>query len=312
MTPIKKAYIIMAHKAPGQLYRLIATLNDGASEFFIHIDKTADFSLFQSVKEFGSIVQFTERVDSKWGGFGSVQASLNGLKAVKASKNKFDRILLLSGQDYPIKSNEYIDDFFRTSPHSVFVDYFPIPNYKKWPGSDRGGWYRVDKYYIGLKWHEFLRSKSMNLISTYIPFLRRKLPGGMKPYTGSQWWSLDMYALNYILEYDAGHPEYRAFHQYTFVPDELFFQMILANSKDERIIKSLEANNKRFMIWEKSDSAHPNILRTTDFEAIKTSDHLFARKFDATIDAQILDLIDSEILQKDHVHSPKDVLFSNE
>lgn len=294
---MEKAYIIQAHKYPAQLYRLISRLNDGASEFFIHIDKTAEFSQFQTAKDFGQLVHFIERVDSKWGGFGCVQAGLNGLKAVKDSLKKFDRIILLSGQDYPIKSNEYINDFFKKSPHSVFVDYFPIPNYKKWPGSDRGGWYRVDKYYIGLKWYEFLCSKSMNLLSTYIPFLRRKIPNGMKPYTGSAWWSVDMYALNYILDYDATHPEYRAFHKYTFVPDELYIHMILANSTDEKLVKSMENNNKRFLIWEKSDSPHPNILRKTDLDAIMSSDHLFARKFDEKIDAEILDLIDSKILR---------------
>lgn len=287
----------MAHKQPEQLLRLISRLNDGQSHFFIHIDKTAEFSQFEIVKKFGAIVNFIERVDSKWGGFGSVQASLNGLKAVKNSSKKFDRIFLLSGQDYPIKSNEYINRFLKNSPHSIFVDYFPIPNYKKWPGSDRGGWYRVDKYYIGLKWYEFFCSKSMNLISTYLPFLRRKLPDGMKPFTGSQWWSVDMYSLNYILEYDKQHPRYRAFHKYTFVPDELFVQMILGNSTDERIIQNLEANNKRLMIWEKPDSAHPNILRQSDLEVIMASDHLFARKFDITVDTEILDLIDSKILQ---------------
>ncbi|MCW3113074.1 MAG: hypothetical protein JWR18_1470 [Segetibacter sp.] len=293
---MEKAYIIMAHKNPRQLFRLISRLADDASEFFIHIDKTAEFSQFQIVKELGPKVHFIERADSKWGGFGSVQASLNGLKAVRDSNKTFDRILLLSGQDYPIKSNKYINNFFKESPHSVFIDFFPIPNYNKWPGSDRGGLYRVDKYYIGLKWYEFFVSKSLNLLSTYLPFLRRKIPNGMSPYTGSQWWSVDMASLNYILDYDKNNKSYRAFHQFTFVPDELYVQMIIANCKDERIVSTVENNNKRFMIWQKPDSAHPNVLRKSDFHAISNSDHLFARKFDETEDAEILDLIDQRIL----------------
>lgn len=295
---MKKAYIIMAHKNPVQVHRLISRLNDGASEFFIHIDKTVEIFPFETAKEFGEIVQFIERVDSKWGGFGSVQASLNGLKAVKNSKKNFERIFLISGQDYPIKSNAYINNFLERAKQSIFIDYFPIPNHQKWPGNDRGGWYRVDKYYIGLKWHEMFLSKAMNFLSTYIPWLRRKIPNGMKPYTGSQWWSVDMHALNYILDYDAKHPEYRAFHRYTFVPDELYVQMIIANSTNEKLVKSIENNNKRFMIWEKSYSAHPNTLRITDFDAIAASDQLFARKFDEKADVEILDLIDREILLK--------------
>jgi hypothetical protein len=83
--------------------------------------------------------------------------------------------------------------------------------------------------------------------------------------------------------------------------------MILANSANEKIRGSLTATNKRFMIWEKPDSAHPNTLRKKDFAAIKASGHLFARKFDATTDGEILDLIDAEIL---HVKQPAQTLKS--
>ena len=310
---MQKAYIIVAHRYPQQFHRLVSRLNDGQSEFFIHIDKTADITPFQSVKEFGDSIHFVERVDSRWGGFGSVQASLNGFKAIRESKKNFDRIILLSGQDYPIKSNEYINEFFEKSPHSVFVEYYPIPNYEKWPGSDRGGLYRVDKYYIGLKWYELFASKSLNFLSTYLPFLGRKIPGGMKPYTGSTWWSVDMYTMNYILDYDAAHPEYRAYHRYTFVPDELYLHMLMANTKDETILKNLENDNKRLILWETSFCAHPNTLRTTDFDVIAASEHLFARKFDASVDSEILDMIDEHILKPvGKVHHQSSRLVTNE
>lgn len=293
---MKKAYIIIAHKNPLQVRRLVSRLNDGFSEFFIHIDKTVAIAPFEIIKEIGDVVQFIERVDSKWGGFGSVQASLNGLKAVKDSKKHFDRIFLLSGQDYPIKSNNYINDFLEKYPKSVFIEYYPIPDYQKWPGKDRGGSYRVDKYYIGLKWYELLQSKAMNFLSAYISSLQRKIPNRMKAFTGSTWWSVDLYTLNYILDYDLKHPEYRSFHQFTFVPDELFLHMIVANSKDKILLKNLENDNRRLIIWESNSAAHPNTLQAHDFATIQASEQLFARKFDEKTDTAILDLIDSNIL----------------
>jgi hypothetical protein len=286
----------MTHKDPRQLHRLISRLNDGASSFFVHIDRKVDISPFEIIKEFGAIIHFIDRFDSTWGSLGLIKPFLSGLKAVKDCSEKFDRILLLSGQDYPIKSNEYINDFFKNSPHSVFINYFPIPSYTKWPGSDRGGLYRVDKYYFGMKWYHFICSRSLNLLSASMPFLRRKIPDGMKSFTGQTWWNLDMYALDYILEYNAKHPEYLDFHKHTFVADELFVHMIIANSKDEKLLNSIENTDKRFTIWQTPGSAHPNILRKTDFEAIRSSDDLFARKFDEKVDAEILDLIDARIL----------------
>lgn len=293
---MNKAYIIMAHKDPNQLHRLVSRLSDGHSEFFIHIDLKADLSAFSALHEFGETVHFIERFDATWGGLGLIKPYLSGMKTVRDASTNFDRIMLLSGQDYPIKSNAEIDDFFKNSPHSVFINFFPIPNYQKWPGGDRGGWYRVDKYYFGSNWYEFFGSKSMNLLSTYIPFLKRKMPNGMKPYTGQTWWNLDMYALNYILNYHEQHPEYINFHRNTFVADELFVQMIVGNSKDERLLNSIENSEKRFTIWPKVNSAHPKMLDKSDLQAILASDDLFARKFDENVDTEILDLIDQEIL----------------
>ena len=303
---MEKAYLIVAHKNAKQLCRLVSRLSDGSSEFFIHIDKKVDITPFEIVRESGGPVHFIERFDSTWGGYGVINPFLAGLKMIRASSKKFERVILLSGQDYPIKSNQAINDFFETSPYSVFIDHFPIPNYKKWPGSDRGGWYRVDKYFFGMKWYEFLGSKSLNFLATYLPFLRRKIPNGMKPYTGQTWWILDPYALDYILDYHATHPEYYAFHKNTFVADELFVQMIIANSKDEELLKRIENNERRFTIWETSSCAHPNILRTTDLEAILASDDLYARKFDDTVDEEILDLIDQKILFKGRVQIGRD------
>lgn len=293
---MRKAYLIMAHKSPKQLHRLVSRLKDGKSEFFIHIDKKAEFTQFEILKELGETVHFIERFDSKWGGYGLIKPYLSGMRAVKDSTSEFDRIILLSGQDYPIKSNQQINSFFKNSPFSNFINYFPIPNYEKWPGSDRGGWYRVDKYYFGTKWYEFFCSKSLNFLSRYIPFLKRKIPNGLKPFTGQTWWILDMFALNYILDYSDSHPEYIAYHRNTFVADELFIQMIIGNSKDEKLLSSIQNSEKRFTIWEKANSAHPKILKSTDLEAILASADLFARKFEESLDSEILNLIDEQIL----------------
>lgn len=290
-----KAYIIIAHKNPLQLERLISRLDDGKSSFYVHIDKKVNLQDFDGLQKFGDKLHFLKRFNSKWGSYGTIMPYLDGLKTIKKSGENFNRILLLSGQDYPIKSNAEIDQFFLNAPHSVFVNYFPVPNYEKWPGADRGGLYRVDKYYFGTRRHELLLSKSANFLTSFIPALKRRIPLGMKPFAGQTWWNLDMYALNYVLDFVKKHPEYLDFHKYTFVADEVFLQMIIGNSQDEKLLKSIGNSEKRLTIWEHQNSAHPKILTKNDFKTIKSSDDLFARKFEQD-DTEILDLIDKEIL----------------
>ncbi|RYE37116.1 MAG: hypothetical protein EOP42_00795 [Sphingobacteriaceae bacterium] len=291
---MNKAYIILVHKKPQQLVRLIKTLDDGSATFFIHIDKSVPVEQFALLNQFGNKVKLVERIHSKWSTFGLVECTLNGLKTAYQCGNKFDRIILLSGQDYPIKSNEQINTFLQESRYSNFLEYWPLPNYEKWP-NDRGGMYRIDKYFFGLNQLQLFLSRSINFLGNLFPFLRRKLPANMRPYAGSQWWIIDNYALNYIVRFVEENPKYSAFHKYTFGSDELYFQMILLNSQDEKILNSIENNNKRFMKW-KTAAAHPDLLKAEDLSKIKKSNALFARKFDLKKDKEILDLIDKNCL----------------
>ncbi len=103
-----KAYIILAHKEPEQLYRLIEKLDDNSSDFFVHIDKKIDLSVFNKLIDFKDKVHITKREESNWGEIGIVKAILSAFEAIKKAGKVFEQIILLSGQDYPIKSNDYL------------------------------------------------------------------------------------------------------------------------------------------------------------------------------------------------------------
>ena len=286
---MEKAYIILVHKQPEQLYRLVRRLDDNMSTFFIHIDKTKSAADFNNLSDFGSKVQFIEREASSWGGIGIVLAILNGFKAIKAFDKKIERIILLSGQDYPIKSNDYINHFFNTSPYSVFIEYWTMPNFKVW--KDRGGMFRINKYFLGLKTSQKYTAKAINFLGILFPFLQRKLPYNLKAYCGWMWWTIDDYTLDYILNFLSDHPQYLKYHKYTFVPDEFFFQTILLNSADKKLLASMTNNNTRFIQW-KEGKGHPETLRIHDLQNIMQSDKLFARKVDPLKDEIIIDKID--------------------
>ena len=43
---MQKNYLVLAHKNPDQLYRMITALNDNVSHFFIHIDAKSPIAPF--------------------------------------------------------------------------------------------------------------------------------------------------------------------------------------------------------------------------------------------------------------------------
>lgn len=290
---MEKAYIILAHKLPDQLYRLVERLDDNLSVFFIHVDVKADLLKFNRLSDFGDKVQLIKREDIEWAGINIIKAEINGLQAIKDSNRNFDRIILLSGQDYPIKSNDLINDFFKTSPYSIFFEHWPMPNHKIWEG---GGMYRFNKYFLGMGKYQKLGAKALNFLAIIFPFLRRKLPYNLLPYAGWMWWTLDMYSLNYILEFIKNHPKYMRYHRHTFAVDEVFIHTILLNSKDERLLGSISNNYLRYLFWPDFAGSHPKLLKKEHLQDIKASDALYARKFDINKEAEILNLIDASCL----------------
>ena len=288
---MEKAYIILAHQNMEQLNRLIKRLDDNSSTFFVHIDKKSPHIDLSSLFWLKNKVHFIKRINTQWAGFSLVQATLNAMQVIKNIKREFGSITLLSGQDYPIKSNEYINDFLRHSEKKILIEYFEMPNYEKW--SPGGGMYRLNKYFFGLKEYQLFLSRSVNFLAGNFPFLQRRQPDNLKPYAGSQWWMMDMYALNYILDYIKKNPGYSIFHKATFAPDELFFQTILLNATDERIRKSILNDNKRFVRWQNSSLSHPEFLQRKDVPAMLNSDGLFARKLSLADHPEMFDIIDA-------------------
>ena len=98
---MQKNYLILAHKNPLQLGRMIERLDDGASKFFIHLDAKTPIEPFAACLEGGHIRFIEPRERCVWGDFSIVQATIRLMEAASEEQGLF---ILMSGQDYPIQS----------------------------------------------------------------------------------------------------------------------------------------------------------------------------------------------------------------
>ena len=286
-----KAYLILAHKYPAQLRRLVKALDDDRSSFFVHIDQAVDMSAFDNLQPWAERITFVKREKAEWAGFGLVQAILNGLQAIDDSGHEFSHVILLSGQDYPVKSNGEIQSFLQQHAGTSFIESYRLPAPQKWP--DNGGLYRVNKYYIGMRPWQMFSSRSLNFLARPFPFLQRRIYKNMEPHAGSMWWILSMEAVRYVVRFIEENPGYVAFHRYTFAADEVFFHMILLNEPARSQLGPVVNNDKRFIKWKDISASHPEILGNNDAREALKSDALFARKFDMQYDDYALDAIDA-------------------
>ena len=113
----KFAYLILAHHQPKQLLRLVKAIYTPNTVIYIHLDLKRDSKPFTTLfarHHLTDVLFIKDRVNVYWGGFSMVKATLNLMQKASADY-PYKYYHLLSGSDFPIKSNEYIARFFSKS-----------------------------------------------------------------------------------------------------------------------------------------------------------------------------------------------------
>lgn len=278
---MRVAYIILAHRLPDQLVRLVRRLQTPNACFLIHLDRRSDDGVLEAARRGLADLDnawFIRRHKVFWGGFGHVQAALEGLDELSRRGLAFDYATLLTGQDYPIKPAWLIERTLAEAAGRSFVAHQPIP---------RPDW--IDGEQRIAHWHSrrigVARGRHL-----HVP-LRRRLPYDLEAYGGSAYWWLQREAVDYMRQWIAEHPRIVPFFKHVDNPDEIFFHTILINSP----LRDTVVNDElRYVDW--SRYPPPATFSVDDFETLRRVPCLMARKFDTTVDADILDLIDSELL----------------
>ena len=283
------AYLVLVHKNPGQVARLIDRLTYKKSMFFVHVDAKSE-GVFEPLQEryaHSPHVRFTKRLRVDWGA--PHRALMLAMRDAITIDPDF--VVTISGQDYPICSSEEIEQFFVAHAGRSFVEFVPLDE----PGLDLAGRDRVNTWWFRYRGHYFpvpgtkaFRRQSLsfawnNTIGRVR--IRRRFLRGMHPYGGSAWWCLSGERARRTIDYLDAHPEFLRFYDRAFIPDEQFMQTLVANDQHEDVVNS----NLHFIEWERGD--HPVTLSVTHLLPMLGSGRLFARKFD--VDSEVLDELDA-------------------
>jgi core-2/I-Branching enzyme len=262
----------------------VSALRTDDVEFFVHVDRRTPAELFEAMRRAAADaadVAFVPRHASAWGTFGHVKASLEGIRAALAAPSGLEYALLLTGQDYPLRTNAEIAGFLHDSEGRSFMEHEPLPRPGDWWKAERGGLDRIER------WHLHVGGRHLSVRG------RRRLPAGLHPFGGSAHWTLSRACLEHVERVNADHPAVTRFFRFTRSPDELFFQTILLNSP---LADTIVSADLRYTKWW-PPSPHPEVLDRTDLDALRAARGraLFARKFDADAAPATLDLVDSEV-----------------
>jgi len=284
---MKIAHLIMAHKNPEQLGRLLMALQHDDAHCFIHLDSKCEMKDFAHLAS-QPRVQFTpRRFAVRWASYHFTNAILECTRDVLAGGESFDFINLLSAQDYPIKPAATIHDFFARHKGYSFLS-FEREGSPWWQHATS----RIEKYhttYFKFRGQYALQS----LINKVLP--RRRFPLPYELYGGSDgsWWTLDAACAAYLVRFVDEHPKLRWFSLFTWGSDEFLIATILMNSAFK---SSIVNENYRYIDWSQG-GANPKLLTADDFPQLTRAHKLFARKFDTDHDARILNMLDGWLVR---------------
>ena len=291
------AFIIPVHNQPLLLARSLKVLEYPNHYFFIHVDKRVkEYDDFINALNGINNVIFVKRVKVYHGGISQVYATISLLESVKNHPINFDYVHQISGQDYPLRSNEQFDDFFENTDESFMCYNYEEdmdkwkPLYKLWQyGYNNNGKPDIINRAIG----KLGQTKLINFL-----FPRKEIPG----YQGGwDWFSWSDKVVDYVMDCLCAPNYYRGINLLKRFdrlqsPSEHIYHTILYDKLDEFHIR--KHYPLRYISWHPhrpiATDYRPFNLTELDYEFVINSPTFFCRKVDQNESAKFLDMIDNQ------------------
>ena len=299
---MKIAYLIQSYKDPQMLLRMVNALT-GSGDFYVYIDKKTDIKSFASLlKNYSNVHFINKRKKISWAGFSVAESFLELLNTAYNQKKLYDRFVFLTGQDYPLMSNEEIINFFSHNKDVEFIMAYniatsPIP---------------TDKQKLTKRWCLDSPFKNKFLTRCYKSFAYRFITkpfefydyqvelGGKKvdPYFGQMLSAFTREGANLLLNTYLNDKAYNKRMKHVHAPDEIYWQTVIFNSP---IRKNTVQNGEEHEITEHFGWAplhyhnydvETSVYTADDFEKLKKCGYMFCRKVLSDKSEKLLDLID--------------------
>jgi hypothetical protein len=312
-SPFRVAYLILSHHRPEQVEALadrILTLSP-AGQVVVHHDIAAPVMPWRGTPP--PRVHLVERMHVLWGDWSIVEASLRLLRFATEELDA-DWSVFLSGEDRPVVDLARWERDLQTARIDGLVPALVVDRRPSFGRRPTAGDVNFVRY--SYRWRELPPARGVahgaielaRRVSRYCQPLfkveytirrdrfflalprHRRLPPGWNIYTGPQWVACGRRAAYALLHADDTVIEW---YRQTWIPDQSFFHTVLRNQpdlvlSDTPLTYVIPYNVKR----RRGDM----VLRVDDLGAIQQSGAAFARKFDPSVDSDILRDIEATIV----------------
>ena len=221
------AFVLIAHEPAEVVGTSIEMLlkADGECVVCVHYDRNSSSTEFAEIKRrYGAserVLLVEDRARCGWGGFGLVDGTIRALRLLAASAKAYSHAYLVSCSCWPIRPLIELRQFLDRNDDVDFIE----SHDERW----MTGGLRGERYTLR---HPFSFTRQRGLFEASVRLqrrlgLKRKIPSGLKPRYGSQWWCLRRETIAGILRWVDENPAGYRFYRQVWIPDETFFQTIV-------------------------------------------------------------------------------------
>lgn len=300
-------FLILVHRDPAMFSRLAARLDP--FRLIVHVDAKADQQSFLAALSATARSRTTfidERVAVNWAAYTQTDGIRRLVRAGVASSAPDDYLILLSGQDYPLKSMPVLSAFLNEHSGSQFMRFFAI--------ADATDKYRTqvdhrhfrDLPILTTHGHQALprrvRNGAISLLDVGARRLgKRRPPTGLVLAHGSSHFAITA-SLAEELE-SSVTPDIERFFRGVFASDEKFYPSLAASmpAPPEGLAGKEAFVGEGNWRYRNLHHIHPSLAKIythSDWDEVSASDRFFLRKLESGVSDALLDRIDTELLAR--------------
>ncbi|MBN2907371.1 MAG: glycosyl transferase [Rhodobacteraceae bacterium] len=263
-------FVMLAHTA---LDRASAVARHWATQdcpVVIHVDRRVSRIDYRSFVEGLSDlhnIRFCRRHRCDWGTWSITQATISGVEVALAEFPELRHVYLASGTCLPLRPIEEMRHYLNARPRTDFIESVTTDDV---PWTIGG----LDEERFTLRF-PFSWKKHRRLFDRYVRLQRRigfkrRIPPGVEPHLGSQWWCLTRKTLTAILT-DPDRALYERYFRRVWIPDESYFQTLARKHSSHIESRSLTLSKFDFQ-------GKPHIFYDDHLQLLRRSDCFVARK----------------------------------
>lgn len=267
------AFILLTHKDPKGVIAQARRLTAAGDYVAIHFDARANSDDFRAIRtalaDDPGVTFARKRLKCGWGEWSLVAATLEALKAAADAFPQATHFYMLSGDCLPIKSAEYVHNFLDAEDFDYIesFDFFESDWIKTGIKAER----LIYRHWFNERTQKRLFYASMGLQQRF--GLTRDIPKDIRMMIGSQWWCLRRETVESVMTFCESRPDVMRFFATTWIPDETFFQTLVAHLVPRRQIRT---RTLTFLMF--TDYGMPVTFYNDHYDLLLRQDYLFARK----------------------------------